>query len=656
MSTEVDLSAIEQEADKNLAGDVSENVAEDIVHVSRGNVISNESHTLLSTFGYVTGWFYRMVRFNNTVLIGPSSGGKTQVQKCAKELIPTERKFERTNASGQALLESDEWDYALVAPMDEYDKIGTEIRKFMKSMAGEDEGMSRERSVSDESSETGFTTATLSSNPLPFQFLYATDNASKAGLDNELANRMIELYVEDNKHIREAIARKNHGHTEIEVHGLPHEYIYETKEHEASLREHIRSMPVYEYDGDGKDVHEVGYEGRRGGIFVEEPDWVYYSIRPIYNFGKTYTNRVSNQVSNLIAASTALNYQNRRQTTVRRDGKDVEAHVVEPQDVVNVLSCQPTLLATTHKLDPRKRAILTAVNKTAGMSDGGWTSLDNIMEWLKDNDKPLPSESVLRRILKDELREDWFIRVNDGGGPNGADMFAPRTESGVQTPRTHNLNEYAQRLDDVTIESDYVDLDRPFDGCVDPIRNQPFEETVDQFDVEIAGGTTEQQDTSASSFMSESNDESDESSEDAQATLGGDTASAQSDGDLTAPDGEPSSAVESWLYEELMERVGRDGEPYASHHGVAHYLEVVTPAVDNPLDEELSETVLDPNHELWSHDEIADDRVIDSNDALSELTDALIALEQKNLVQYSTDGDAVPAGFELVQTVEIEDE
>jgi len=636
MSTEVDLSAIEQEADKNLAGDVSENVAEDIVYISRGNVIGNEAHTLLSTFCYATGWFYPMVRFNNSVLIGPSSGGKTQVQKCANDLIPAERKFERTNASGQALLESDEWDYALVAAMDEYDKIGAEIREFMKSMAGEDEGMSRERSVKDTDSDTGFDTATLSSNPLPFQFLYATDNALKAGLDNELANRMIELYVEDNKHIREAIARKNHGHTGIEVKGLSHEYVYETKEHEASIREHIRSMPVYEYNGEGEDVHDV--------------DWVYYATRPIYNFGKTYTNRVSNQISNLFASSAALNYQNRRQTTVRRDGEDREAYVIEPQDVVNVLSCQPTLLATTHKLDPRKRAILTAVNRTSNMSDGGWTTLDNIMQWLKDNDKPLPSESVLRRILKDELREDWFIRVNDSAGPNGADLFAPRTESGVQTPRTHNLNEYAQRLDDTTIESDHVDLDRPFKDCIDPIRDQPFEETVDQFDVEIAGGTSEEPDTSASSFMGNGSDGSDNSSDGAQSTFGGDTVS---ETPVTDPEGEPSTAIETWLYEELTERVSTDGEPYAAHHSVAHYLDVVDTDVDNPLDAELSNSVLDPDHELWSHNEIAEDRVIDSNDALSELSDALITLENKNLVHYSTD-DTVPAGFELVQTVDTE--
>jgi len=649
MSTDLDLSAIQQEGDKNLAGDVSENVAEDIIHVSRGNVIANESHTLLSTLCYTTGWMYDMTRFDNSVLIGPSSGGKTQVQKCAKELVPAERKFSRTNASGQALLESDEWDYALVAPMDEYDKIGSEIREFMKSMAGEDEGMSRERSVQDQESETGFDTATLSSNPMPFQFLYATDNAGKAGLDNELANRMIELYVEDNIHIREAIARKNHGHTDIEIKGYPHTYVYETDETEATIREHIRSMPTYTYDGEGEDTHEVGFEGRRGGLYVEEPEWVYYATRPIYNFKKTYTNRVTNQVANLFAASAALNYKNRRTQTVRRGGEEVQAYVIEPQDVANVLSTQPTLLATTHKLDPRKRAILESVNKTAGLSDSGWTTLDQIREYLDDNDMPLPSESVMRSILKDELREDWFIRVNDGAGPQGADLFKPRTESGVQTPLTHGLDDYAEMQDDVYLESDYVDIDRPFKDCVDPIRNQPFEETVDQFDVEIAGGTEdiETDDMSAAAVMGSGS--SDGSSDDTtgQATLDGDTAS---DTDEVEREGEPSGVVEEWLHDRLEDTLGESGSPYGEHHNVAHYAEIVDTDVDKVLQADIKETVLDPNHELWEHDSFADDRVIDSNDALGELADALISLENKQVIYHDSNG-AVPNGFTLLRWV-----
>jgi len=648
---DLDLSVIEQEADQNLAGSVSENVADDIVYVSRGNVIANESHTLLSTFCYVTGWMYEMTRFDNSVLIGPSSGGKTQVQKCAKELVPAERKFSRTNASGQALLESDEWDYALVAPMDEYDKIGSEIREFMKSMAGEDEGMSRERSVKDSDSDTGFDTATLSSNPMPFQFLYATDNAGKAGLDNELANRMIELYVEDNIHIREAIARKNHGHMGIEVKGYPHSYVYETDQREATIREHIRSMPTYTYDGEGEDTHGVGYEGRRGGLYVEEPDWVYYATRPIYNFKKTYTNRVSNQVANLFAASCALNYKNRRTTTVRRHGDDVQAYVIEPQDVVNVLSCQPTLLATTHKLDPRKRAVLEAVNRTSGMSQDGWTTLDNIREWLDDNDKPLPSESVMRNILKDELREDWFIRVNEGAGPSGADLFKPRTESGVQTPRTHNLDEYAEMLDNVALESDYVDLDRPFADCTDPIRNQPFEDTVDQFDVEIAGGTetTSDESMSAGAAMGGGNSSDDSgSSANAQATISGETVTETEE---IEREGEPSGVVEQWLTDRLEDTVGTEGEPFASHHNVAHYADIVGKNEDNPTEGDITDTVLDPNHELWDHDSFADDRVIDSNDALGELQTALIELEEKQIIHHDEGGKGIPNGFTRVRYI-----
>lgn len=644
---ELDFSVVEQDSDEELAGNVAENVAEDIVYVSRGNVIANEEHTLLTTFAYATGWCFEMSRYDNTVLIGPSSGGKTQVQKCAKRFLPSEAEFSRTNASGQALLETDEWDDALVAPMDEYDKLNGEIRKYMKSMAGEDEGMSRERSVRDENSETGFDTATLSSNPIPFQFLYATDNDAKAGLDHELANRMIELYVEDNIHIRQAIARKNHGHTDIEVTGLPHTYIYDTTEEVATVREHFRNLPVE------TDEEIVGYDGRRGGAYVADPDWIYYACYPIYNFGRTKVNRVSNQIANLIAGSTVLNHHERRTTEVVRDGERVEAYRVAPQDVANVLSCQEALLATTHNLDPRKRAILRAVNKTSGMGEhGGWTTLDRIREWLDDNDKPTPSESALRRLLKDELREDWFVRVDEGGGPNGADLFQPRTDAGVQSPRIENLDDFAEQLHDETLEDPYVDVSDPFADCWDPVRDQPFEDTVTDFEREIAG-TTESADstsTDTSSFMGGSDNKSDDESDGAaQSTLDGTTATSE----LPEPTGEPDGPVEQWLYERLRDTLGTDGSPFSLDHTVAHYVEAVHVDIDDPLSADVEGTVLDPAHELWSHNAFADDRVVDSADALRELTDAQYALEDKNLVYHDSDGDT-PDGFVEVMCLDVD--
>jgi hypothetical protein len=464
---------------------------------------------------------------------------------------------------------------------------------------------------------------------------------------------MIELYVEDNIHIRQAIARKNHGHTDIEVTGLPHTYIYDTTEDVATVREHFRNLPIE------TDEEVVGYDGRRGGAYVSDPDWIYYACYPIYNFGRTKVNRVSNQIANLIAGSTVLNHHERRTETVVRDGEQVEAYRVHPQDVANVLSCQEALLATTHNLDPRKRAILRAVNKTSGMGEhGGWTTLDRIREWLDDNDKPTPSESVLRRLLKDELREDWFIRVDGGGGPNGADLFQPRTDAGVQSPRTSDLDTFAEQLHDETLDDPYVDVSDPFADCWDPVRDQPFEDTVTDFEREIAGTTQSAEDsTSTSSFMGGTSSDgdsepTDDSSEDAaQSTLGGGSTSTSN---APEPTGEPEGVVEQWLYERLRDTLGAGGSPFADHHNVAHYAEIVDSTEDDPLSADVHGTVLDPSHELWSNDAFAEDRVVDGSDALRELTDAQYALEDKNLVYHDPDGDT-PDGFFEVKALSTDD-
>jgi hypothetical protein len=333
------------------------------------------------------------------------------------------------------------------------------------------------------------------------------------------------------------------------------------------------------------------------------------------------------------------------------------------------------LLATTHNLDPRKRAVLKAVNKTAGMSDGGWTTLDRVREWLDDNDKPTPSESVLRSLLKNELREDWFIRVNEGAGTNGADLFRSRTDAGVQTPRTTDLDDYAERLDDVALDDEWVNVSNPFEDCVDPIRDQPFVETVEQFETEIAGGSATH-DTSASSAMSgsttdtqSSSDSSsadplrrsdshgrdssngDESSDDeTQTTLDGATATTE----LPDPTGEPTGPVEQWLYERLRDTIGDEGRPFADHHSVAHYTDVVDTSVDDPLNGDIDDTVLDPSHELWDHDTFADDRIVDSADALRELSDAEIELDDKMILQFDHD-ENTPDGFYLVRCMEVEE-
>jgi len=85
----VDLSAIEKTEEEKADYQISENVAEDLIKYSRGNIIANEEQFLLSNFQYASGWMFSYERYVNSILIGPSAGGKTQTQKYGKRLLPS---------------------------------------------------------------------------------------------------------------------------------------------------------------------------------------------------------------------------------------------------------------------------------------------------------------------------------------------------------------------------------------------------------------------------------------------------------------------------------------------------------------------------------------------------------------------------------------
>jgi len=494
-------------SDKSSSVTCSENAIEDIVEVARANVIANEEAVVLTTLAYTTGWFYPMERYANSVLIGPSAGGKTLVQSCVQKLLPDECIYTATDFSANAMIDDPEWDDRLVAVLDEYDKVEGGVREMLKSMAGEDRGYTKKRNVENSDAQGGYAPEEISSHAKPFGILYAP-RGKKASIDHELSTRMITIHVEDSKHIREAIGRKEAGHTNISIRGYDKRFIFDATDSAKAVCQRLRELSTVEGQS------QAGYDGVRGSSYAYVPQWVWYAVRPIFNRDRTYTNRVYGQIFNLIRSSALLNHPNRPTANRTVEGEDVRANaVVQPQDVANVLSCQPTLLAQTHKLDPRKRAILEAVNSVAGMSDEGTAVLDDIREWLDANDKPCPSESTLRSLLKDDLREDWFIKVNDGAGPNGADLFSPRKETGLHPPRLTDLDAYAKQIDGEAPSTPFgTDLEAPFADCRDPIRNQPFVETVRQFREDFMGGTKTTS-TDAASYMGADGDGDEDSAD-----------------------------------------------------------------------------------------------------------------------------------------------
>jgi hypothetical protein len=414
-------------------------------------------------------------------------------------------------------------------------------------------------------------------------------------------------------------------------------------------------------------------------MLVHVPRWVWYSCEPIFNLDEDATNRVYGIVVNLIKSSALLNHDRResREVEVYRDEDSEEtecreAIVVGPQDVANVLSCLPALLSTTHQLTPLKRHILDAVDATESVTGGDGTTVSRVQEWLSDNDIPHPSRSTLKNRM-DQLDEDYYLdRYKSVAGPKGqADAYEKQENGALRPPRIENLSSVAERdeveLDEACVTVDY---ERPFADCHDPIRDQPFEETVAHFEAQFSGKEVTSED--ATELMVEAMG-SDAEQRDAMTFTGDDGADRDSpspaDGDTDTSDphgdvsngsqtdlagetvsdydfdvtGEPEGATERWVYEALSDQ---NGDAFAETHDVTHYVGAVDTDV-TAVRADTTETVCDPTHELWQdRPDFDGERVVSESDALRELNDAYTALRQKGLVVEDESGGP-PAMFVL---------
>jgi len=657
--------------DEQAAQDVelSENVAEDYVEYHRGNAIGHEEEGWLMYLSELTGWVNDKNCHNNVIGQGPPGSGKSLTKNITSNILDDRDTYTKTDASSNAILDSVEWDLALAAPLDEYDKVDKAIVEVLKSSNPEDDGYTKDRNVEDSDAAGGYSPTEVSADANPWVLLYAP-SSKKGGINDELEDRALILYFSNDKHTRRGIGRKEFGHDGIELAGDEYEFTYEYDTHAlaARLRQRVRELPVenhYEVveTDDGEEERLVS---RTGDTHIFMPMWVWYAAEPIFNLDEDHTNRVYGLVSNLIQSSALLNHDRREKTEIEvyldEDSTETEtreAVVVDAQDVANVLSCYPTLLSTTHQLTPLKRHILDAVEATTPITDGDGTTVKDVRNWLAENNIPHPTEQTLRSKL-DELAENYYLHKweNAAGGRGGGHLYEQRDEGALQTPRVHNLDDVAQRIDGLDLPVDEcVDIDPsdPFDGCNDPIRDQPFKQTIEEFEVQFSSESTAAT-TEAADYMGgnphDSSDDTTDSASDSsggQASLGdvssdgvGSPSGGEEDDSVELePDGEPSNPTQQYVYEHTETET-----TFGPQDGVLNFLGVINPQTKWQA-EDLSDTVCDPGHELWQdRPDMTDDRVISEPDARSELEDAYKELVQMDVIA-EDESAGPPAMFQL---------
>jgi len=507
------------EIDDETAPDysVSDNFIENLVDAIRSDMVGNEEQFVLFNLTYATGLFLDPSCYAAALATGSSSSGKSELKGNVDARWPNHWLLKVTDTSDKGLIDDDRWNSRYIFAGDEQNKLPSKAKEILKSSHGDDadeEGMGytyvRSKSADDDADDK----EEIKKQTLPFVVLVADENSAK-GSDWELSTRMMDVKVEEDGKINEAVGATMFDHTEVTVDHKEHDYNFKFDDGKNAIDNHIANIPrvVNSNASDDPKSYARPVAIPNG---EEIDDWdVFEVVKPIFDFEKSESKRAASTVASLIRASALLNYHNREIVTI--DGE--EHYLAEPQDVANVLACRKTLLGMTHNLDEKKLAIIEALTDEEygvggpGPYGGLAAPKKDIHEYIEDH---ASITSITEHYLNKTLDEmaDWFlITKHEEEAEHGAHLYEYHGGSTFGHP---NLAAFPEGAD-------------PWD----PIRDQPLEATVRDLQDELHTRTAEDlMSTDTSAVMDSSDDADEEASEAAesgQVTLGGDDSGEDSD-------------------------------------------------------------------------------------------------------------------------------
>ena len=365
------------------------------------------------------------------------------------------------------------------------------------------------------------------------------------------------------------------------------EYGYDFEDGRKAIKDHIRHTPK-----DGRVKIPAG---------EEEFGWdAFAHAKPIFDIDRSETNRVSSQIANLVRASALLNHENRDKRKLKMPDSSIrEAIIVEPQDVANILSCRDTLLATTHQLDRKRRAICLAIQQAGGTQQAA--SVHDIQEYLKKTDASFVKRPQVEAMLSD-LQDNYLVEKLERAGEGGRHLYQFQSW---------------QKLGKFDINDEF---ERVFEGCHNPFNGESF--------IETARKTNDDLTPKASDFMSDGEVSIDSNS-------GGDS------GGQTTLVGDSSSAVEVDLepYEEavheaLMENMdGRTITDLDEHDPTPREMCGLVEIGDDPHGVDVSGTIFSPEHAVWTYG--PDEWIQTENEAETQVSQAIRQLTSEGVLKTS---------------------
>ena len=589
--------------------ELSDNVVKDLVRYTRSKTVKNEQQFVLTALGYISGHMESPKHYVSGVLIGTAGSGKSHVQNTVAELIPDGIMYEATTGSEKSIIYDDEWNESLVANLDELQKPSEDIIEILKSVhGGEDEEFVYKITGGGEGADRD--TDKIVKKALPYWFLYAQYEP-----DFEMWDRLIKIPIHESSEKNEGVARTHWGQSSIQFGDSDKEYMYDFTDGENALKDHIRELP--------RDAY-VAFPSEAG---IDHEMRFFDAVKDIFDIDRSETNRVSKMVANLVRASALLNHKSREKKRIHVENDGVkEAIIASQQDLANVMACRDVLMATTHQIDRKRRAICLAIEEVGGTQnaapikhpDDREGQPQSIMGYLRETNASFVKKSEIIQMLSD-LEDNGLIEKMEGAGDGGRNLY--------QFTSWQNLGKF-----DIT--DDFKAL---FDGVEDPFESRPFVDTAREINDELT--------PSASDFMVDTDvNSSDSSGEDksGQATLN--------------PEDETPS-VELSPHEELVHEMlqdNLDGETLSNldeHDPSPRELIGLVEIGDDPDTASTEGTILDPSNEVWQYG--PDGWVETVADAEQQIEKALRTLSTENI--FKTSVMKSRAGTPIEMKVAVED-
>jgi len=545
----------------NYDYELSDNVVEDLVKYTRSRTVKNEQQFVLTMLGYISGHMENPKHYISGVLIGTAGSGKSHTQNTVAELVSDDIMYDVTTGSEKAIIyDQYNWNRALIANMDELQKPSDDIIEILKSVhGGEDEEFVYKVTGAGEGADRQTDGITLQA--VPYWFLYAQYEP-----DFEMWDRLLKVPVHESGEKNEGVARTHWGHSMVSFGDSDKNYMFDFDEGTAALKDHIRELPQ---DAWVSFPSEVG-EDVHGGSFYE-------NVSGIFDIDRSETNRVASMVANLVRCSALLNHKNRDKRKIKVSNEGVkEAIIAAPQDLANVMACREVLMATTHQLDRKRRAICLAINEVGGSQkaapikhpDDKDSDPKSIMGYLRATNASFVKKSQILQMLAD-LEENGLVEKLERAGEGGRNLYKFTSWS--------NLGKF--KIDD--------GFKKLFEGTVDPFESRTFLDTARAINDNLT--------PKASDFMNETEVQSGGGQQgEGQVTLDENTASDEPDINL--------SETEKYVHEALLETVdGLTIDGLDKHDPTPAELIGVCPLGEPDDEHDFAGTLLDPDHEAWSY-------------------------------------------------------